>query len=222
MATRDDALALEQDAQAVLLMAAELVARARRDGVSADDATAMARAREALAKPFASASKREAERELWPVVQAVAEVYRALPQETQPKALERALTAALNGFGYQPDNPSLALLAAEHERIKEHRGPSEAAKVAVGQVGPALVNERRRRLGLTSAPLEPRGKNTVGNWQHLEAPTPATGHAAMTALELLLVRHADGTLDEALEELRSPTNLEEERAWVTEQSWGAR
>ena len=216
MATRDDAATVERDARAVLLMAAELVARARQGALPDGDLAALSSARQLLAKRFAKDSKTAAERELWPVVESITAVYRQAPPDVPPKVLEGALTDALSQLGFRADARSLATLAAEHERKDEHQGASEAAKVAVGKVGPSLVNERRTRFGLETLAFKEQSKNTVASWRHLLPPTPATGKAHETALELLASLRSEDTLDDALAELLAPTDVEAERAWIAQ------
>jgi hypothetical protein len=216
---------LERDAEAVLLMAAELVARARAGLGTTEANTAMLRASAALAKPFAEEGRRHEERRLLEVVDAVADVYRALPTGAPPKAVEDALRAALQALGFNPAVSSLATLAAEHQNMKARGGPIETAKFAVGQVGAALLVERRRRLGLGRLPIQnSRSADAVGNWKRQlplapHAPPLASNTAKHSALEVLLTPHAAGTFDDALAELHAPSDSEAERRWAAMQTW---
>ena len=228
-ATRDELTAVERDAEALVLMAAELVARARAGQGTVDSHTAIARARAALAKPFAEEGRHHEQRQLLEAVDAVAEAYRHLPPEAAPKEVEGALVAALHALGFHPAASSIATLAAEHENMKARGGPIETAKAAVGQVGAALLLERRRRLGLGGAPSikSPRSMNAVGNWKRelAQAPDPHALDAETvknTALELLLIPHAAGAFDDAIAELYSPTDIDAERRWTALQTWSGR
>lgn len=224
-ATRDEVAALERDAEAVLLMAAELVARARAGVGSAEANAAMLRARAALSKPFVEEGRRQEQRQLLEVVDAIADAYRRLPTTAKAETIESTLVGALRALGFHPAASCLTTLAAEHKNVKSRGGPVEAAKAVVAQVGAALLVERRRRLGLGGGPAlqSQRGVGTLGSVKRDLSRAPEAealaSSTADSALELLLPPHAAGAFDDALAELHSPTDLEAERRWAAMQEW---